>query len=279
VESTQHDPSSKPGWAEHHWWRLLFTLPAGCLLWAAVLATMGYLFGASARRLMVSRPVTVGLYIAPGAMGEAVSGVGKPPAGTAGGGRAVLQRPAARLLPLATTGHAALTRSAAKLRAQGRRPPPLHIQQARAAVVHPTAPITPVRFRPAAPPAGTAPGATAAAGGPGTHGSAPAGGGSAAVGGGGALAVVDHPPLLISRVMPQYPPDARQSGFEGEVVLRAVVDQRGYVEPRIQVVRSQPPFDKYAIAALRQWRFEPGRDSADRPVRVLIEVPMAFKLR
>jgi TonB family protein len=241
---------------------------------------MGYLFGASARRLMVSRSVTVGLYIAPGATGEAVSGAGKPAAGTAGGGRAVLHRAASRLPPLATTGHAAVMRSAAKVRAQRRRPP-LRIQQARAAVVHPTAPIAPVRFRPAASPAGNAPGATAAAGGAATHGSGGPAGGGAGVGGGGggALAVVDHPPLLIFRVMPQYPPDARQSGFEGEVVLRAVVDQRGYVEPRIQVVRSQPPFDKYAIAALRQWRFEPGRDSADRPVRVLIEVPMAFKLR
>jgi protein TonB len=67
--------------------------------------------------------------------------------------------------------------------------------------------------------------------------------------------------------------------LEGEVVLRAIVDRRGDVEPDIVVVESIPSLDPAAIEALRQWRFEPGRDADNRPVRVVIEVPLRFRLR
>jgi TonB family protein len=90
---------------------------------------------------------------------------------------------------------------------------------------------------------------------------------------------VEHPPVPISRVLPVYPGAARAQGLEGEVVLRAIVDQHGAVERNIVVVESIPLLDAAAIEALRQWRFEPGRDANHRPVRVLIEVPLRFRLR
>jgi TonB family protein len=90
---------------------------------------------------------------------------------------------------------------------------------------------------------------------------------------------VDHPPVPVSRVLPEYPTVARSRGLEGEVVLRAIVDRRGAVEPDIVVVESVPLLDPAAIEALRQWRFEPGRDANNRPVRVVIEVPLRFQLR
>jgi periplasmic protein TonB len=92
-------------------------------------------------------------------------------------------------------------------------------------------------------------------------------------------ATVEHPPVPISRILPEYPGAARSQGVEGEVVLRAIVDQRGTVEPDVVVVQSVPLLDRAAVEALRQWRFEPGRDGGNRAVRVVIEVPLRFRLR
>jgi protein TonB len=90
---------------------------------------------------------------------------------------------------------------------------------------------------------------------------------------------VEHPPVLISRVLPVYPPMARARGLQGRVVLRAVIDRNGRVEEGITFVESQPMFDTAAVDALRRWRFEPGRDHDGKTVRVLVEVPIRFQLR
>ena len=90
---------------------------------------------------------------------------------------------------------------------------------------------------------------------------------------------VEHPPILVSRVLPVYPAMARARSIEGRVLLRAVIDREGRVEEAITVVESAPTFDAAAVAALRKWRFEPGRDRDGKTVRVLVEVPIRFQLR
>jgi len=90
---------------------------------------------------------------------------------------------------------------------------------------------------------------------------------------------VAHPPVAVFRVLPEYPDAARSRDLEGEVVLRAIVDRHGAVERDVVVVESVPLLNQAAIAALRQWRFEPGRDANNRTVRVVIEVPLRFRLR
>ncbi len=90
---------------------------------------------------------------------------------------------------------------------------------------------------------------------------------------------IAHPPTVISQVLPEYPPLARARGLEGVVVLRAVVDRQGSVEEGIAVEQSNPFFDAAAIAALRRWRFQPGKDESGQAVRVLVVVPMRFRLR
>jgi protein TonB len=87
------------------------------------------------------------------------------------------------------------------------------------------------------------------------------------------------PPIVLARVLPDYPPAARLQRVEGQVLLRAVVDRTGHVEEPIVVARSVPMLDDAAVAALRQWHFTAGRDRDGRPVRVQIEVPMRFQLR
>jgi protein TonB len=86
-------------------------------------------------------------------------------------------------------------------------------------------------------------------------------------------------PVVVSRVLPVYPPRARAHGVEGQVLLRAVVDRLGHVEQEIEVLRSIPLLDEVAVAALRRWHFTPGRDGAGQLVRVLLEVPIRFQLR
>jgi protein TonB len=90
---------------------------------------------------------------------------------------------------------------------------------------------------------------------------------------------VEHPPVPTTRVLPVYPPAARARNLEGRVVLRAVVDRDGRVEPAITVVESIPLLDTAAIDALRQWRFTPGQDRDGHTVRVLIDLPIRFQLR
>jgi protein TonB len=90
---------------------------------------------------------------------------------------------------------------------------------------------------------------------------------------------VEHPPIVVSRIIPTYPAFARARGLEGLVVLTAIVDRAGHVEEAITVTQSIPMLDAAAVDALRRWRFEPGRDRDGAPVRVLIEVPIRFQLR
>ena len=47
----------------------------------------------------------------------------------------------------------------------------------------------------------------------------------------------------------------------------------------VRLRQSAPSFDDAAVEAVRQWRFQPGRDAAGHPVRVIPEVPIRFQLR
>ncbi len=108
------------------------------------------------------------------------------------------------------------------------------------------------------------------------------GAGRTGVGGGdgsGTAQPTSADPVLISQVLPQYPPLARLRGIEGQVVLQAIVTPDGRIEPDVKVVESVPLLDNAAIAALRQWRFRPARDRSGMPMRVSLRVPVRFVLR
>ncbi len=87
-------------------------------------------------------------------------------------------------------------------------------------------------------------------------------------------------PALVRRVAPEYPKVVRQQGAEGLVVIEAILDREGRVEPAgIRVTRSVPLLDEHAVAAVRKWRFRPARSSDGSPLRVLLEIPIQFVLR
>jgi len=89
---------------------------------------------------------------------------------------------------------------------------------------------------------------------------------------------VAHPPVVVSRVDPDYPEGARQREIEGRVVLEAIVDREGRIEPEIKVLQSVTMLNNAAITALKQWRFTPGHDENGQAVRVILEVPIRFVL-
>jgi TonB family protein len=83
-------------------------------------------------------------------------------------------------------------------------------------------------------------------------------------------------PRKTKHVQPAYPAEALGRGVRGIVILDIVVDARGKVESA-GIVRSVPGLDEAAIAAARQWEYEPTR-LGGKPVRVRITVPITFSL-
>lgn len=85
-------------------------------------------------------------------------------------------------------------------------------------------------------------------------------------------------PKLVKEVRPDYTPDARRRNIEGDVVLEIVITNRGTVD-RVRVLRGLGAgLDENAIAAVKQWRFEPARRQG-APVDVVVEVSVGFHMR
>ena len=61
---------------------------------------------------------------------------------------------------------------------------------------------------------------------------------------------------LISRKDPAYPPLAKQSGAQGEVILTATIGVDGKVKD-VQVVSGHPLLRSAAVAAVKQWVYRP----------------------
>jgi protein TonB len=89
---------------------------------------------------------------------------------------------------------------------------------------------------------------------------------------------VAHPPQVIHRVSPTYPAEARRGDVQGLVVVEAILDRDGRIEPGVRVLKSVPQLDAEAVAAVRQWRFRPARSAAGEPLRVILEIPIRFVL-
>jgi len=62
--------------------------------------------------------------------------------------------------------------------------------------------------------------------------------------------------LLVHSVNPTYPPEAASQKLHGPVVLQATISREGSVED-LKIVRGNFVLSKAAIAAVKQWRFQP----------------------
>jgi len=94
------------------------------------------------------------------------------------------------------------------------------------------------------------------------------------------VAFVDQLPAILSGPIASYPDLLRQAGIQGRVVLEAVVDTVGHVEPGSIVVVSaaHPGFVAGARQAVAATLFRPATVRG-RPVRVRVRIPMEFTLR
>jgi TonB family protein len=84
-------------------------------------------------------------------------------------------------------------------------------------------------------------------------------------------------PKRTKSVSPVFPEAARTQGLRGIVIVEVVVGTDGSVES-VDIVRSVPPFDEAAIAAVREWKYEPTKVDG-KPVRVRLTVPITFSFK
>jgi periplasmic protein TonB len=91
---------------------------------------------------------------------------------------------------------------------------------------------------------------------------------------------VEEPPAILAGPAPEYPELLRQAGLTGRVLLEAVVDTSGRVEPGSLTViaSSHPGFVASAQRSLAATLFRPARVYG-RAVRVRVRVPVDFRLR
>jgi protein TonB len=95
-----------------------------------------------------------------------------------------------------------------------------------------------------------------------------------------AEAVVEERPALLSAPPPPYPEILKQAGIQGRVLLNAIVDTLGKVEPNsIQIVKSpNPGFDLPARSWVLQALFRPARMHG-QAVRVHITLPIDYAIK
>ncbi|MBI2678979.1 MAG: energy transducer TonB [Candidatus Koribacter versatilis] len=82
--------------------------------------------------------------------------------------------------------------------------------------------------------------------------------------------------MITHRVDPVYPPLARQTHVQGEVVLRATISKDGRIEA-VQLLSGHPLLAAAAVNAVSQWRFRPYVLNGS-PVEVEAQVIVNFTL-
>lgn len=94
------------------------------------------------------------------------------------------------------------------------------------------------------------------------------------------MRLVQDVPVLLQAPLPAYPPRMREAGIEGNVLVEVVVDTLGRAEAgSLRIVSSDhAEFSAPARASIAAALFRPARVFG-RPVRVLVRVPVGFRLR
>ena len=86
-------------------------------------------------------------------------------------------------------------------------------------------------------------------------------------------------PRVVKKVNPQYPEDARNEKVQGTVLLEVVVRKDGSVGQITPLRSDDDRLTEAAVAAVRQWRFEPSRDKSGKAVAVRYVLTTRFVLQ
>ncbi len=82
--------------------------------------------------------------------------------------------------------------------------------------------------------------------------------------------------LLINKVNPRYPDDAKRAHIQGQVVLQVSIDKNGEVE-KATLVSGDPALAPAAIEAVKQWKYKPYLLNSE-PMAVETQVVINFSL-
>lgn len=82
--------------------------------------------------------------------------------------------------------------------------------------------------------------------------------------------------LILTRVNPQYPQDARDQRIQGLVVLKVIIDQEGNVS-NVDLISGHPLLVPAAIEAVKQWKYKPYLLNSE-PIPVETQVQVSFTL-
>jgi general secretion pathway protein A len=84
-------------------------------------------------------------------------------------------------------------------------------------------------------------------------------------------------PQLVSKILPNYPPAAKQIALEGNVVIDAVIDTTGNVT-KMKVVSGPVLLQRAALDSVSKWKYEPSYLD-DTPVPVEMFISVEFRLQ
>jgi protein TonB len=83
-------------------------------------------------------------------------------------------------------------------------------------------------------------------------------------------------PKLINSVAPIYPPPARSSGVQGDVIVETTIDKTGKVV-KMHVVSGPLMLRESALDSLKRWKYEPSSLNGE-PVEVQMQITIKFRL-
>lgn len=84
-----------------------------------------------------------------------------------------------------------------------------------------------------------------------------------------------EPPVPVRTVAPDYPRAMREQKVSGVVMVKCTIDEQGNVSETEVSKSSNESFDKFAVDALKKWKFKPGKQDG-APIAMTVTIPIKF---